>query len=226
MTYVELTRGLIPGIRGIHQTGEDGALIGAVVQEDLRSCAMCGPTQSTQFYTWDYSGSWGTEANLSWNEWRKWKHVLPKKNIWKNIRSLTQRSFHPDAQRNITSPSLPITSPSHDHSPAFAGFTCGRLSIVNAGEWMWNEKDGPNHDLGTRSDRSGSKRHLYIYHHLFQPQLSQHDTTCTSKQSYSWGHSCHCLALHDSHDLSKHGDPNGRNKNNKSIKNTTSNNYQ
>jgi len=65
MTYVELPRGLIPGIRGIHQTGEDGALIGAVVQEDLKSYAMCGPTQSTQFYTWDYLGTWGTEANPS-----------------------------------------------------------------------------------------------------------------------------------------------------------------
>ena len=114
----------------------------------------------------------------------------------KNIRSLTQRSFHPDAQRNITSPSLQNYFTFPRPFPGLCWIYLRETSIVNAGEWMWNAKDGPNHDLGTRSDRSGSKRHLYIHHHLFQPQLSQHDTTCTSKQSHSWGHSCHCLALH------------------------------
>ena len=119
-----------------------------------------------------------------------------------------------------------ITSPSHDHSPAFAGFTCGRLQLsmlVNGCETR-------------KMDRTT----------IWEPAVTAVEVNAIyiSITIFS-NHSCHNMIQHahpnkatleatlvivlryiDSHDLSKHGDPNGRNKNNKSIKNTTSNNYQ
>lgn len=181
MHDIWLTRGLIPGIRGIHQTGEDGALIGAVVQEDLSNrhnsifgiTWVLGGLRQTCLETNDVNG------NMCFirKTYEKTYEVLPS---YPEIFS----SWRPTKHHFTFAPNY-FTFPRP--FPGLCWIYLRETSIVNAGEWMWNAKDGPNHDLGTRSDRSGSKRHLYIYHHLFQPQLSQHDTTCTSKQSHSWG---------------------------------------